>query len=152
MEKCAHDKVSAWYSVRDKEFCDGYGDEIGQGEGLEALKWSHGHVGADGRPQGEGGDGHGDGVGHGEGLEALEWSHGHVGGDGRPQGEGGDGLGVGVGHEACFVLCREPSFCRGSRYYKKKDARAPATFLFSRIRQKNVHRDLTLSSYKNTRI
>ena len=60
------------------------------GDGLEALEWSHGHVGCDGRPQGDGGDGHGDGVGHGEGLEALEWSHGHVGGDGRPQGEGGD--------------------------------------------------------------
>ena len=55
---------------------------------MEALEWSHGHVGGDGRPQGEGGDGHGDEVGHGEGLEALEWSHGHVGGDGRPQGEG----------------------------------------------------------------
>ena len=66
MEKCAHDKVSAWYSVRDKVFGDGYGDGIGQGEGLEALEWSHGHVGGDGRPQGEGGDGHGDGVWHGE--------------------------------------------------------------------------------------
>ena len=28
---------------------------IGPGEGLEALEWSHGHVGGDGRPQGEGG-------------------------------------------------------------------------------------------------
>ena len=33
---------------------------------LEALEWSYGHVGGDGRPQGEGGDGHGDGVWHGE--------------------------------------------------------------------------------------
>ena len=63
---------------------------IGPGEGLEALEWSHGHVGGDGRPQGEGGDAHGAGVGHGEDLEPLEWSHGYVGGDGRPQGEGGD--------------------------------------------------------------
>ena len=77
-------------------------------------------MGGDDRPQGEVGDEHGVGVGHGEGLWALEGPHGHVGGDGRPQGEGGDGLGVGVGHEACFVLCREPSFCRGSRYYKKR--------------------------------
>ena len=60
------------------------------GEGLEALECSHGHVGDDGRPQGEGGDGHGDGVGHGEGLEALEGPHGHVGGDGSPKGEDGD--------------------------------------------------------------
>ena len=35
---------------------------IGPGEGLEALEWSHGHVGGDGRPQGEDGDGHGVGV------------------------------------------------------------------------------------------
>ena len=26
------------------------------GEGLEPLEWSHGHVGGDGRPQGEGVD------------------------------------------------------------------------------------------------
>ena len=34
---------------------DGHGDEVGHGEVLEALEWSHGHVGGDGRPQGEGG-------------------------------------------------------------------------------------------------
>ena len=55
--------------------------EVGHGGGLKALEWAHGHVGGDGRPQGEGGDGHGDEVGHGGGLEALEWAHGHVGGD-----------------------------------------------------------------------
>ena len=27
---------------------------VGHGEGLGALEWSHGHVGDDGRPQGEG--------------------------------------------------------------------------------------------------
>ena len=38
---------------------------VGHGEGLGALKWSHGHVGGDGRHQGEGGDVHGVGVSHG---------------------------------------------------------------------------------------
>ena len=37
-----------------------HGDGVGLGERLEALEWSHGHVGDDGKPQGEGGDGHGD--------------------------------------------------------------------------------------------
>ena len=31
---------------------------VGHGEGLGALEWSHGHVGGDDRPQGEGRDGH----------------------------------------------------------------------------------------------
>ena len=61
---------------------------IGPGEDLAATDGPQGHVGGDGRPEGEGGDGHGDGVGHGGGLEALERAHGHVGGDGRPEGEG----------------------------------------------------------------
>ena len=45
-------------------------DGVGHGEGLEALEWSHGYVGGNGRPQGEGVDGHVDGNGPGDGLGA----------------------------------------------------------------------------------
>ena len=45
---------------------------------MEALERPHGHVGGDGRPQGEGVDEHGGEVGHGEGLEALQSSRCYV--------------------------------------------------------------------------
>ena len=109
MEKCAHDKVSAWYSVNNRVFGNQVAlDEISwlprhkltedrkqrqkfaPYDGLEALEGPHEDVGGDGRPLGEGGDGHGDEVGHGEVLEALEGPREDVGGDGRPLGKGGD--------------------------------------------------------------
>ena len=48
-----------------------------------------GHVGGEGKAQGEGGYGLEDRVGPGEDLRALWGPHGHVGGKGKAQGEGG---------------------------------------------------------------
>ena len=54
---------------------------VGPGKDLRAPGGPHGHVGGEGKAQGECGDGLENRVGPGEDLRALGGPHGHVGGE-----------------------------------------------------------------------